>query len=57
MIVELASQVFRNLISLTIRAYMSTSEVKNATAHDTADFINYMNNLFNYLNNRNLLVC
>lgn len=52
--VKLALQVFSNTMASTIRTYCSTNELISDTAENTADFIDFINTLFDCLNSRSL---
>lgn len=52
--VKLATQIFSHSMASAIRTCVSTDELKSKTASDTADFIDFMNKLFDCLNSRNL---
>ncbi|KAL4090756.1 hypothetical protein QTP88_025533 [Uroleucon formosanum] len=54
MSVKLAAQIFSHSMASALRTCISTAEIKSKTASDTADFINFMNNLFDCLNSRNV---
>lgn len=54
MSVKLAAQIFSHSMASAIRTCISTSELKSNTASDTADFIDFMDKLFDCLNSRNL---
>uniref|UniRef100_A0A2S2P4P3 Transposable element P transposase n=1 Tax=Schizaphis graminum TaxID=13262 RepID=A0A2S2P4P3_SCHGA len=52
--VKLAAQVFSHTMSSTIRTCISTKELKNETANNTADFVEFIDKLFDCLNSRTL---
>lgn len=52
--VKLAVQVFSHSMSSAIRTCAETEQLLSKTAFDTADFIEFMNNLFDCLNSRSL---
>jgi len=52
--VKLAAQVFSHTMSSTIRTCISTKELKNETANNTADFVEFVDKLFDCLNSRTL---
>lgn len=54
MTVKLATQIFSHSMASALRTCISTAELKSKTAFDTPDFIDFMNNLFDCLNSRNL---
>lgn len=54
MSIKLAAQIFSHSMAFALRTCISTAELKSKTASDTADFIDFMNNLFDCLNSRNL---
>lgn len=52
--VKLAVQVFIHSMSSAIRTCAETEQLLSKTAFDTADFIEFMNNLFDCVNSRSL---
>lgn len=52
--VKLAVQVFIHAMSSAIRTCAETEQLLSKTAFDTADFIEFMNNLFDCVNSRSL---
>lgn len=52
--VKLAVQVFSHSMSSAIRTCAETGQLRSQTAIDTADFIEFMNKLFDCLNSRSL---
>jgi hypothetical protein len=52
--VKLAVQVFSHSMSSAIRTCTETGQLHSKTAFDTADFIEFVNNLFDCLNSRPL---
>lgn len=52
--VKLAAEVFNHSIASIIRTFISITDLKSNTALDTADYIDFMNKLFDCLNRRNL---
>ncbi|KAL4135077.1 hypothetical protein QTP88_006734 [Uroleucon formosanum] len=52
--VKLAAQIFSYSMSAAIRTCAATGELNSKTAIDTADFIEFINNLFDCLNSRSL---
>jgi hypothetical protein len=60
--VKLATQLLSNSMSATIQTCIQTGQLLNSTASNTADFIEFINNLFDCLNSRflyshNLYLC
>lgn len=51
---KLAAQVFSHTMLSTIRTCITTKELKTETANSTADFVEFINNLFDCLNSRTL---
>lgn len=54
MSVKLAAQIFSHSMASAIRTCISTTELKSNTASDTADFVDFMDKLFDCLNSRNI---
>jgi len=54
MSVKLAAQVLSHTMSSTIRTCISTKELKSETANNTADFVEFIDKLFDCLNSRTL---
>uniref|UniRef100_A0A2S2NPA0 Transposable element P transposase n=1 Tax=Schizaphis graminum TaxID=13262 RepID=A0A2S2NPA0_SCHGA len=52
--VKFAVQVLSHTMASTIRTCVSTNELTSETASDTADFVDFMNRLFDCLNSRSL---
>lgn len=52
--VKLASQLLSNSMSATIRTCIQTGQLQSNTSSNTADFIEFINNLFDCLNSRSL---
>lgn len=52
--VKLACQLLSNSMAATIRTCVATGQLCSKTAIDTADFVQFMNNLFDCLNSRSL---
>lgn len=50
--VKYASQIFSHTVSVAIKTASITNEIKSATAFDTADFIENINDIFYALNSR-----
>lgn len=53
--VKLATQLLSHSMASTIRTCIQTNELKNKHAPDIADFVDFMNKLFDCLNNRTLI--
>ncbi|KAJ8913806.1 hypothetical protein NQ315_002712 [Exocentrus adspersus] len=49
---RLALQIFSNSVAATIRTCVETGELTSDTALNTADFIEYMNNIFDSMNSK-----
>lgn len=54
MSVKLAAQMFSHPMASAIQTCISTTELKSNTASDTADFVDFMDKLFDCLNSRNI---
>lgn len=54
MLVKLAAQIFSHFMSSAIRTCVATGQRCSKTATDTADFIKFINNLFDCLNSKSL---
>jgi hypothetical protein len=52
--VKLTTQLLSNSMSATIRTCIQTGQLLSSTASNTADFIEFINNLFDCLNSRSL---
>lgn len=52
--VKLAAQLLSNSMSATIRTCIQTGQLQSNTSSNTADFIEFINNLFDCLNSRSL---
>lgn len=55
--VKLASQLLSSSMAAAIRTCVATGQICSKTALDTADFVQFMNNLFDCLNSRSLYNC
>ncbi|CAI6369764.1 unnamed protein product [Macrosiphum euphorbiae] len=53
--VKFATQVFSHSMASTMRTCIQTKQLQNKNAQDTADFVDFMNKLFDCLNSRTLL--
>lgn len=51
---RLATQIFSNSVAAGIRTVVSTGELTSSTALHTADFVTFINNLFDCLNSKQL---
>lgn len=52
MSVKLAVQIFSHTVAATIRSCISTKQLQSNSARNTAEFIEFINNLFDVLNSR-----
>ena len=52
MSVRLATQVLSHSVAATIRTCISTGQLKNTTAENTAEFVDFMDQLFDSLNSK-----
>lgn len=52
--VKLAAQLLSNSMSATIRTCIQTGQLQSNTSSNTADFIEFINHLFDCLNSRSL---
>lgn len=53
--VKLATQVLSHSMASTIRTSVETNQLQNKNSQDTADFVDFMNNLFDCLNSKSLI--
>lgn len=51
---KLATQIFSHSVSTAIKTAKDTGELKSDMAYDTANFVEFMNNLFDTLNSKEL---